>query len=71
LPDPGDYTRALAGEDEIILSVPRDKMEELISELRQFEERKQGYTASTMMMQADFDRPEFYKRLFKDWGLDT
>lgn len=71
LPDPGDYTRALAGEEEIILSVPGDKMEELISGLRQFEERKQGYTASTMMMQADFARPEFYKRLFRAWGLDA
>ena len=69
LPDPGDYTRALAGEDEIILSVPRDKMEELISGLRQFEERKQGYTSSTMMMQADFPQPELYKKLFREWGL--
>ncbi len=71
LPDPGEFTRALAGEDEIILSIPQDKMEELISELRQFEERKQGYIASTMMMQSDFERPDFYKKLFKDWGLDA
>jgi len=71
LPDPGDYARALAGEDEIILSVPGDKMEELISGLRRFEERKQGYTSSTMMMQSDFARPEFYKRLFRNWGLDA
>jgi uncharacterized protein (DUF169 family) len=71
LPDPGDYTRALAGEDEIILSIPADGMDGLMSGLRQFEKAKQGYTASTMMMQHDFDRPEFYKRLFKRWGLDA
>ncbi len=69
LPDPGDYTRALAGEDEIILSVPRDKMEALISGLRQFEERRQGYTAPSRMMQFDFPQPELYQRLFKRWGL--
>lgn len=71
LPDPGDYTRALAGEDEIILSVPRDKMEELISGLMQSEERKQGYTSSTVLMQSDFPQPQFYKRLFRRWGLDV
>jgi len=71
LPDPGDYARALAGEDEIILSAPSDKIQELVSGLRQFEERRQGYTQSTMMMQADFPRPEFYKKLFREWGLDV
>jgi uncharacterized protein (DUF169 family) len=70
LPDPGDYERAMAGEDEIIFSVPRDKMEELISGLRYFEERKLGYTRFTMEMRPDFPRPEFYKRLFEMWGLD-
>jgi uncharacterized protein (DUF169 family) len=69
LPDPGDYTRAMAGDDEIILSVPRDKMEELISELRQYEEMKQEYTYSTRMMMADFPQPELYKKLFRKWGL--
>lgn len=71
LPDPGDYARALAGEDEIILSVPGDKMQILASGLRRAEERKQGYTSSNMLMQADFARPEFYKRLFRSWGLDA
>ena len=71
LPDPGDYARALAGEDEIILSAPSDKIQELVSGLRQFEERRQGYTQSNMMMQADFPRPEFYQKLFREWGLDV
>jgi uncharacterized protein (DUF169 family) len=71
LPDPGDYERAMAGEDEIIFSVPRDKLEGLVSGLRQLEERKSGYTHHTMEMRPDFPRPEFYKRLFKMWGLDV
>lgn len=71
LPDPGDYERAMAGEDEIIFSVPRDKIAGLVSGLKQLEERKTGYLYHTMEMRPDFPRPEFYKRLFKMWGLDV
>jgi uncharacterized protein (DUF169 family) len=34
LPDPGESHRALAGDDEIIFSIPKDKIETLISGLR-------------------------------------
>jgi len=71
LPDPGEYERAMAGEDEIIFSVPRDKMEELILGLRHFEEIKLGYTHLAMEMRPDFPQPEFYKELFRMWGLDV
>jgi uncharacterized protein (DUF169 family) len=71
LPDPGDYERAMAGEDEIIFSVPGDKIEDLASGLRFFDERKMGYTHFHMEMQPDFPRPEFYKKLFEMWGLDV
>jgi len=70
LPDPGEYERAMAGEDEIILSVPRDKMEELISGLKHFEQRKLSYTDLAMQITPDFHRPDFYRQLFKMWGLD-
>ena len=70
LPDPGDYQRALAGEDEIIFSVPRDKLETVILGLRHFEEMEHGYTQHTMEMRPDFPQPEFYKMLFRMWGLD-
>jgi uncharacterized protein (DUF169 family) len=71
LPDPGDYQRALAGEDEIIFSVPGDKIGRLVTGLEYFEERKTGYAHHTMEMRPDFPRPEFYKRLFGMWGLDV
>jgi uncharacterized protein (DUF169 family) len=71
LPDPGEYERAMAGEDEIILSVPSGKLEELISGLRFFEEIKMGYTHLNMQIMPDFPRPEFYKDLYKVWGLDA
>ena len=71
LPDPGEYERAMAGEDEIIFSVPTDKIPELISGLDHFEGRKMGYTGLTMDMRPDFPRPPFYKKLYKIWGLDV
>ena len=43
LPDPGEYDRALAAEDEIIFSVPGDKLELLLTCLRRAESRQSGY----------------------------
>ena len=71
LPDPGDYQRALAGEDEIILSLPPDKMESMMDNLRRFEEGQFRYSDASMYMLHDFPRPDFYQMLFKRWGLDT
>ena len=72
LPDPGEYGRALAGEDEIIFSVPKDKVEGLVSELRKFDERKFGYKYySFLEMRPDFPRPQFYKMLYRECGLDA
>jgi len=69
LPDPGDYHRALAGEDEIILSVPKDKMEALVAGIKQFEEGEFGYARASMYMLHDFPQPPMYQTLFKRWGL--
>ena len=71
LPDPGEYERAMAEEGEIILSVPPDKMAELMEGLKFFQEMKLGYRHLTMEMRPDFPQPPFYKELFKKWGLDT
>jgi uncharacterized protein (DUF169 family) len=71
LPDPGECARAFAGEDEIIFSVPGAKLAGLVQGLRQSEERKMGYTHSSVEMRPDFPRPEFYQKLYKLWGLDV
>jgi uncharacterized protein (DUF169 family) len=72
LPDPGELGRALAGENEIIFSVPRDKIEGLVSQLRMFDERKLGYKYHAFWeMRPDFPRPDFYKRLFRECGLEA
>jgi uncharacterized protein (DUF169 family) len=70
LPDPGECKRALAGEDEIIFSIPRDKIEPLVSGLRKAEENKRGYIRPGLEMTADFPQPDFYRMLFEIWGLD-
>jgi len=71
LPDPGDYERALAREDEIIFSLPKNKLEDLMLGLRHFDEIKLGYTHFVQEMRPDFPRPEFYKKLFRMWELDV
>jgi hypothetical protein len=71
LPDPGDAQRALAGEDEIILSLPADKLADMMEHLSNFEKGQFSYSNTSMFMLNDFPRPEFYQMLFKRWGLDT
>ena len=71
IPDPGEYERAMTGEDQVIFSVPGGRVETLIQGLRHFEEIKLGYTDLAMVMRPDFPQPEFYKMLFKMWGLDV
>lgn len=69
LPDPGDYMRALAGEDEIILSVPAAKMEELITGILSMLNNEWSFQRTGMYMLHDFPQPPFYQMLFQRWGL--
>ncbi|NLN07215.1 MAG: DUF169 domain-containing protein [Firmicutes bacterium] len=69
-PDPGEYERAFSDEEEMILSFPGNKTEELVSGLKYFEEIKFGYRNLAKVMKYDFPRPQFYDDLFKMWGLD-
>jgi uncharacterized protein (DUF169 family) len=69
LPDPGDYMRALAAEDEIILSVPASRMDEFMQGVKLFQEGEYSYERTGMYMLHDFPQPSFYQMLFKRWGL--
>jgi uncharacterized protein (DUF169 family) len=72
LPDPGEYGRALATEDEIIYSVPAEKMDILLTQIKSFEDRKMGYRHDAFLEFApDFPRPQFYKDLYRECGLDA
>ena len=71
LPDPGELGRALAGEDEIIFSVRPDKVGLLAAQLKAFEERGFGYRHNAFWeTRPDFPRPEFYKKLYRECGLE-
>jgi len=72
LPDPGEASRAFAGDDEIIFSVPKDKLKGLVEGVKRSAEMKQNADDwSHIIMMPDFPRPDFYKELFKKWGLDV
>jgi uncharacterized protein (DUF169 family) len=69
LPDPGDYHRALATEDEIVLSVPPARLTKMLEGIREIEKGDFAYSRAGMYMLPDFPQPEFYQMLFKRWGL--
>ncbi len=70
LPDPGELERAMAEDDEIILSVPGDRLSELITGLHVHYDRGMGYTQLERELPLDFKRPPFYNELYEMWGLD-
>ncbi len=69
-PDPGDFSRACTSEDDVILSVPKEKMDELERGLEMMNRIGMPHSSFNMGMEYDFDRPRFYNKLFKAWGLD-
>jgi uncharacterized protein (DUF169 family) len=70
LPDPGEYQRALTQEAEIIFAMPRKKVPRLTAGLGS-EGRGYSHRNQYMSMLPDFEQPQFYKDLFKSWGLDV
>jgi uncharacterized protein (DUF169 family) len=70
LPDPGEYQRALTMEEEMIFAIPQAKMQGMMEGLKgrggMYSHRNQY-----MSMLPDFEQPQFYKDMFKSWGLDS
>jgi uncharacterized protein (DUF169 family) len=71
VPDPGDYERAMAGEDEMVLTIPAERMKELMDGIYFYEKSNMGYRSHNYMMKTDFPQPPFYEEYFKEWGLDA
>jgi uncharacterized protein (DUF169 family) len=76
LPDPGEASRAFSGDDEIIFSVPKDKIEALARGIKRSAEMKAEMEKNAPdwsygLYMPDFPRPDFYKELFEKWGLDV
>jgi uncharacterized protein (DUF169 family) len=70
MPDPGDYERAMASEDEIILTVHATRLESLVAGLRRFRQRGTTSRPRATEITPDFPQPPFYRDLFHQWGLD-
>lgn len=71
LPDPGEYERALADEDEIIFSARAEELPELINAIEELEGIKYSYPDLKMYMELEFPRAQFYDDMFRKWGLKT
>ena len=71
MPDPGEYQRALTEEGDMMFSIPQSRMPVLMAGLNNYEHGAFSYREHSMFMQPDFEQPEFYKEMFKGWGLET
>ena len=68
LPDPGEHQRVLTLEEEMIFAVPKEKMSTLMAGVNS---RGFSHRGRYMSMLPDFEQPQFYKDMFKSWGLDS
>ena len=71
VPDPGEFERGGVGDDEMMLSIPKERMEELMSGVYHYDKMGMGYRSFGRELKGDFKQPPFYKDYFKKWGLDT
>ena len=71
LPDPGEFQRALGTEDEMMFSLPAGKMESFMAGMREGQDKGFAYRGHHMLLRPDFPHPEFYKNMFRNWGLEV
>ncbi len=69
VPDPGDYERAAALDEEMILTVPAKRLKELMDGVYNFD-KGMPFRRFSYALQTDFRQPPFYEEYFKKWGLD-
>jgi uncharacterized protein (DUF169 family) len=70
VPCGGDRRRALAQDDEMIFSLPTDRLEDLIVGLRHFDETGFGYNQFAPDMRPDYPLPELYIKVAKMLGME-
>ena len=71
VPDPGDYDRAGAQTDEMIVTIPAQVLQGFMDAFYRFHTRGPKFRSWALNMQPNFPRPAFYKAYFKEWGLDA
>ena len=70
IPDPGDFERGLAREDEMIFTLRGDRLEGLTETMESLASRGFGYQNMAYKLTLDHPRPKFYNDMFRKWGLD-
>ncbi|MBN2318828.1 MAG: DUF169 domain-containing protein [Acidobacteria bacterium] len=71
VPDPGEFERGAVGDDEMMLTVPAGRMEEMMSGVYHYEKMGMGYRSFSHMITGNFKQPPVYEEYFKRWGLDA
>jgi uncharacterized protein (DUF169 family) len=71
VPDPGEFERGGVADDEMMLSIPTGRMEELMYGVYNYDKMGMGYRSFGRDVKGDFKQPPFYKEYFKRWGLDV
>ena len=71
VPCGGDRKHALAQDDEMIFSLPIERLEDLMAGLRHFDEVGAGYTQFAPDMRPEYPLPEFYVKLGRMVGMDV
>lgn len=70
IPDPGEYERGLTPEDDIIFSVPKQRVDEFYKGM-EYQIGHGDRNSFYMTMKEEFARPPFYNVIFETWGLET
>jgi uncharacterized protein (DUF169 family) len=70
VPDPGEYQRALCDEGEMMFAMPADKLPGFVIGLDKLNQYGFNYRSHHYFLRPDFERPDFYKKMFKEWGLE-
>lgn len=68
LPDPGEYARALTTGGEMMFAVPKDRLAGLVADYKKHVSES-PFAHESMIMRPDFPQPDFYKEIFKSWGM--
>ncbi len=71
IPDPGEYERSLADDNEMIFTMKAEKIDEILDGIRLISKMGFGYKQLAMDMNLDYPRAEFYNVMFEKWGLLT
>jgi uncharacterized protein (DUF169 family) len=71
IPCGGDRAHALAQDDEMIFSIPKSRLEDLMFGLRYFEEAGRGYTRFAPDMRPEYTLSDLYLKAGELVGLEV